>query len=165
MEVCKEQIFPGALHYRYFFVMWHHFSMDREENGLCPCLLFLHSFCSLDVSLLFHLLFSFPVSFIETNVFSREVSCVCQELLLLRQQVLMDVGISAFWKSVLCTLSFVCMAFLAPLLGCLLSFPPCFLRVSSLAKRINTAIRASMTWPAELNTRCREAKVSKRAIS
>jgi len=41
----------------------------EKTNSLCPCLLFLSSYCSFDISLPFHLLFFLSLSFIKTNIF------------------------------------------------------------------------------------------------
>lgn len=112
---------------------------------------------------LFIFYFSFPVIY-WNNFFQRGQLCLPATLV---AQIASPNGrgSSCHLQNVLYTLLFVCVVFLVPLLGCLLSFLPCFLHASSLAKRINIAIRTSVTWLAELNTRCREARVSKWAIS
>lgn len=95
--ICKEQMSSGALHYCYSFGMCLHISIDGEDKWPLRLPPGLYSSCSFDVSLPFHLLFLLSLSFTET-VFFRGVSCVCQQLLLLRQQVLMDGGVPAFCK-------------------------------------------------------------------
>lgn len=125
---------------------------------------FLHGFCSLNVSLSFHILFfSLPILSLKQTFFFSVFSLPGALVALTTSPN--GCGSFCFLQNALYTLLFLCVAFLTPVLEYLLSFLLCFLFDLSLARRKDIAIMTPLTWLAELITGSRVASISKWAVS